>query len=531
MNNPEHNFDNRIKQALENYQAPYQPDDWLIMQDKLDGNDKKSRPKFAIFPFKITLGLLFVAFAALIGTAGIGFQQWQELPSTASKSNVSSLQENATSANTDLSSAEINSGINQAGFTMPSSESVDLATATDFEPVTDIAPVLTNAVPIQKSQSLLPVATADIRATAPATPVIPVVLQPSDRLPLPATVKGATLPFLSAISGKLIDDHLPETVKELQLFELPELPVSEETETSAPAPQMPPRLPLITLNTVTAADANGLGIDAPVTAGFSTGLMASYRLSKHFKVTTGALFSYKNLQIDYQPTQSTYENSITINDVPYLQTNNAQQRGFLEMNMVEIPLSIQYQLLPTKKISPYVRAGVSAYLPFKNMVSYNRNSNGLFVQTGSNQTILANFPFVPNPRPTTLGNSTDPLLAQPIIEDIENTDIPLPTNYDSPLQSYWVNSQPDYQTNLTATQYVQIENAPGINRPIWDIVHLSLGMNYQINRHWGIMAETQVKGSLLRHRFDTKLPIQLQADGGQRLFTASMQVGVAYSFK
>jgi len=525
MNNPDNQFEKRIKQALENYQVPYQPDDWLLMQEKLDRQNEKERPKFFIFPYKTTLGLLSVFFAVVIGTAGIGFQHWNQSsePLTAGKK---------ASSKTEMSKEMPLTATEHVNETVIETDKTTVI-PTVFETASfdPIVPVSNGVATFESTDNFKSALPENMRVTSSAIPAQTFVSKPVDNQPLPVVNPFQFVPAIHSISGKPVMLPLPDAIKSLQNDIVPELSTEEETETSAPAPQLPARLPLITLSAHSAADANTFGNNDPVTAGISSGLMVSYRLNKHFRLSAGAMFSHKNLKTNYQPPKNMLENTIVITDYSNMPENIPPQQSVVKLNMVEIPLSVQYLLLPNKKFSPYIRAGVSAYLPFKNMVNYYRSSNGVFVQSGAVQTILSDFPYIPSHQTVNPGNNVDPLLQQPIIQDLENTDLPNPFGLNNPLQNYWINSLPDYQTNLTANQFVQIEDAPGINRPIWDVVHLSLGMNYQINRSWGIMAETQMKGTLMKHRFDTKLPVQLQPQGGQRLYSASLQLGVSYSFK
>ncbi len=350
--------------------------------------------------------------------------------------------------------------------------------------------------------------------------------------PNATTITTPLLAFLPTLkTGLVTAQTTPKQVKELQNLIINPEQAAAAQPIIAIAPKLPPQLGKLTLAAVTSTDVNWLSGNQQ-SGGFSSGLNLNYAIGKHWGISAGTLFSQKKWLV--LPKQiNSINNTNELTNFGSTEIRNNKEQNSIMMNMVEIPVSLTFNILPGKKISPYLRAGVSAWLPVQNMVSYTQYNHGSLSQTGTaNQTILANMPFTPNPRPnSTLLNDNDPLLSTPVIYD-DITDLPTSPNiYNSQFQNYWINSNPDFQSVVYATEHIQIPNAPGINQPVWDIVHLTAGVNYHIGQQWLLLAETRFSASITRHRFDAKLPTSLQPVQGQRLFSGSMTVGFAYRFK
>lgn len=558
MINPEHKFDHEIKRALENYQAPYQPDDWLLMEQMLDHAEERASiplPQKGITTLRNSV--LVLSFVCLmLMSAGLVYQRMEYKQPPLPTSMLPAAFTPSQPAQTKVE--QLNNSITATTYSTPNS-----GTANSTSISTEIALLQTHHTTANalhntalKPPAALPhnnVASPNAfnlllsAANAPLLPYATATQTHNNRLGV--TIANATngglyteansapqaaalLAFLPTLKTDFVTAQTtPKQVKALQTLIInPEQPAAAEPIVAI-APKLPPKSGRLALAAVTSTDANWLSGNQQ-SGGFSSGLNLSYAIGKHWGISAGALFSQKKWVVRTGQHNS-INNTTEINNFDNPEIWNSKEQSSIMMNMLEIPVSLTFNILPGKKINPYLRAGVSAWLPFQNMVSYNQYNYGSLSQTGTaNQTILANMPFTPNPRPnSTLLNDSDPLLSTPVIYD-DITDLPASPNiYNSHFQDYWINSNPDFQSVMVATEYIQIPNAPGINQPVWDIVHLTAGVNYHIGKQWLLLAETRFSSSITRHRFDAKLSTPLQPTQGQRLFSGSMTVGFAYRFK
>lgn len=593
MKDLNYNFDNKIKRALENYEAPYQPDDWLLMEDKLNAAEDTKRPTLVLFPGRRIIKLLFTGalFFVLAGGAGIGYYQWQNhnyqsaitqnsaqlLPQTPNgKTPPVPAQEQAAaptpaSGNKIATKTATNSSVisktaqgqtvNPAGSTaaklsQQATGSYEPASATynqtlqtsgssflsrsSREPLANRLYTNANNLPLQQETTAITNNTGNLPpANAPASEFAANNQHSAGSLTAPAKVytelKNTATPLKTA---PILLQTLPATEvltlpeKEAKILPAQQVPIvpGKPVLAAAPAPQFPAALPRFGAGAYTAANANWLQNNTPL-AGVSYGIQFSYRFARHWSVAAGIGAGYKELNLTTHNANNNLQfdpNQLTdsINTI-----NNATQRynALLQLNMAEIPVSVQYYLLPGKRFSPFAAAGFSVYLPFNNRLTYERSVISWYSSGNTAlQSVIAAIPFSPDPRPVTNTNpDNDPLVNNPNIYDIEEEAV----FNNNPFNSYWVNSLPDYQSSITATAVNQLTQIPEAKRPMFDVIHLTLGANFKVSNRLQLWGATQFSGTVKQHKLYSIPEAGHQNITPQRLFTASAQFGVTYLFK
>ncbi|OWY20870.1 hypothetical protein C7N43_13120 [Sphingobacteriales bacterium UPWRP_1] len=581
MKDINHNFDNKVKRALENYEAPYQPDDWLLMDAMLDAAEESKRPTLVLFPGRRIIKLLFTgALFLVLAGAGIGYYQWQNQP--VPPNNIASNMPPALPAEqpqgytaAPASGVDapkvLSSGANTALKTKNAQGSLsNTATQSKTSVTTSSKPAGTTRLTPQNQDFAAPPAAASLKTGAglasksghqsgtrpPQTGSTPLLSglyaeqanAGAGFAPVSAAVASSPVHTTALPAGtptpanlKNTPEQLPQKLQSIKAAALPlpradiQLPppqmpaVAQPALTAAaPAPQFPPAaLPRFSAGAYTAADANMLQENNHALAGISVGMQGTFRFARHWSIAAGAGFSYKKMHINIgnppnynqpaEPTDTTFDPNYA----------NAYYNATLQMSMAVIPLTVQYHLLPGKKISPFAGIGYSVYLPYKNMLTYNRLLSSRHVSDlTSPQSLLANTPFTPDPRPVSGNNpDNDPLVDNPNIYDIEEET----ASNNNALNNYWVNSQPVYEANLAANTVNQ-QPITEANRPMFDVVHLELGMDYRISKHFRLSAVTRLSGTVKQHRFVNQ-PQMRQISAEQRLFTGSIQLCLSWFFK
>lgn len=578
MKDINHNFDNKIKHALESYEAPYQPDDWLLMDAMLDAAEEAERPTLVLFPGRHIIKLLFAgALFLVLAGAGIGYYQSQSRP--AAPNTASNLPPeksgHAAAPNAGADSPKVSpSGIyttqktesTQVGLSNTEAQ-IKTAVATTGSQPAGIAPLkmqnLTLAAPpagntssetgasgwVSKSGRLgsaeppqtgnnTPLPDLYAAQTNAGTGFMPAGV--SENTPLhttPATAGSQTTATL-----KNAPKQLAQRVQSIKATSLslppsaiqlpqPKLPVIAQPPltAAAPPPQFPAAaLPRFSAGVYTAADVNMLQKNNHALAGMSSGIQGTYRFARHWSIAAGAGLSYKKMNIDIGRPLN-YDQSAELTDTAFAPSYvNAYHNATLQMNMAVIALTVQYHLLPDKKISPFAGIGYSVCLPYKNMLTYKSLLSSAYASDiTSPQSVLATMPFTPNPRPASGNNNPDhdPLVDNPNIYDIEEETV----FNNNPLNNYWVNSQPVYEADLTANTVNQ-QQITEANRPLFDVLHLELGIDYQVSKHLRLSGVTRLSGTVMPHRFINQPQIS-QVNTQQRLFTGSVQIGLSWLFK
>ena len=499
MNNPEkayNRFESELRHALNDYEVPFNPDDWALMEEELRRKNGGAAAWFAQRKWWIAA----TALALLLGT-------WQ----FANYWNSPSLSHNLNTLPTPTAP----SSLPTTKAVVPAMGDVstpDLST----RPKSAISPALPAATaPVSKKRPSMPTAQAPAAttkqqdSTTTATNIgiaqlttIPasVAARPTNGIGLTAnnvpTTNNSTNPLDdkgTAIATSIQADQAPPTIAidqsvaataqvpsateatdtQQPVFEGASLvadPAATETATESEAetkvePKSTKKYPAIkkpkkrvsAFYAMPTASVDGNFLSGrPLRLGTTLGLSLNYQFSRHWSIETGVAYTQKNFQMTTAFDQ-------------YKPVFPEQYRAeFARMLFVEIPLVVKFHVPAySDECLPYVGIGNSIFLPIEKHYTYS----------------------LIDPPPT-------------VIEGMN------PAYY---------NPEPP----------AELDPEPEV---LWRTIHLKAGASFKLNKKWRLNIESQFKASLDALHLGEDNPIIEKNSLRYTLYSFGLQTGLNYRF-
>ncbi len=227
----------------------------------------------------------------------------------------------------------------------------------------------------------------------------------------------------------------------------------------------------IVLGIHTTVEINSLNLMHTLRPGTTTGLSVEWRANDQWSLETGGYYTRKRFQTNLEHVLSFVDISNTIRQ---------QERLFADMELIEVPLLVKYRFSTLKSITPYISAGLSAYIPIRDKHKYENSA----AMTSPETVLIKSF-------------TADGML-------------PPPTNS-------------EYTSTVMFGNYDYQYTEQNTSRSYWDIVNLRVGVNYPLSNRLNIGLESQFKTSLLGHKF------KHNAITSKRIYSLGLQLGVTCS--
>ena len=242
------------------------------------------------------------------------------------------------------------------------------------------------------------------------------------------------------------------------------------THSSTPIPNVVKKnVGRVSIGLYGSADLNFLDFSTGMEGGTSSGVEVKIKSKKNEKLAlvTGVGYSHKKFKTKDVPNNPmmSFLNTEVFGDP----SNKTVTNTFVsEMEMVEIPVQVQYTMgKQAKKVQPYVEAGITAYIPISQHYTY---------QSSSNWDRLYESSIAPNPDQA-VGYISEANVGLEINGEYENVS----------------------------------------NKPYLGVANLNAGVNLQLSERINVHLEGQVKSSVVNHKLDRSIPEREIDFGGSSL--------------
>lgn len=454
-------MEERLRRELSKYEASFEPDDWMLMEEKLDEADA-SYFAFARHPyFRLAAAALFLL------TSLYGIESWinNYFPTSIDNNgytHTTSIDDNTPkSSNKALTTINANSNsIGENGYDHNKESSIsNEAIPVGNESNTVIA--FTNTSPNYSA-----VSNNDWHSYLTGGGIIN---NQNDRLN--EGQLGDSFTSLAAYSERTMS-RLPIAIPYNEAL------VQMEDRTIRKKRRMPgkrtvrtkitrsltPKIPesnhsKVSIGIYASADRNFLDFSSSMQGGTSSGIEVKIKPKEegHFSFVTGVGYSRKKFKTEDVPNNPLM--SFLRSESFGSQNENTTSTFTSEMEVVEVPLLVQYALgKQSKKVQPYVEAGTTIYVPVNQQYTYRSTSNWDQVYTAQ-----------------------------------------IPPNQN-------VDEGTGYISEANVGLEIRGEHKNGSNKPYLGIANVNAGVNVKLSKRVNVHVEGQVKGSLGKHKLDRSIP-------------------------
>ncbi len=208
------------------------------------------------------------------------------------------------------------------------------------------------------------------------------------------------------------------------------------------------------------ADLNFVDFSTAMQSGTSSGVELKIKPKKEGKIAivTGVGYSRKKFKTTDVP-NNPLMSFLNVEGFGNETDKNVTSTFTSEMEVVEVPLLLQYELgKESKKVKPYIEAGATVYVPVNQQYTYQSTSNW-------DQTYAASIP--------------------PNQENIEGA---------------------GYISEANVGLEIRGEHTSGSQKPYLGIANVNTGVNVRLSNRVNVHVEGQIKTSLVKHKLDRSIP-------------------------
>ncbi|MEZ4887601.1 MAG: outer membrane beta-barrel protein [Chitinophagales bacterium] len=477
-------MEEKLRRELLKYEASFEPDDWSLMEEKLD----EAEPSYLTYvhhPF-----FRFAAAALFLLSSLYGIESWITPYSSYNNGIYTSRTDNSNSNNNISENLASVDSANEQGENQNSS-------LTNIEQINEIDEknlhynsIIPSQLAVFSNNSRVNIfenSTNSERYTAMDNEYV----LTDNFVTLAAHTQRKMLAIPMAIPYNSSTVYVEDITKRSKRRMPGKRTIRTKIRTSLPPTITKSNAGNVRVGLYTSADINFLDLNAASQCGTSSGIEVTVKPKKEgkFAFVSGVGYSRKKFKTKDVP-NNPLMSFLNVEDYGNAENKNVTNTFTSEMEVIEVPLLVQYTLgKGSKKIQPYIEAGATAYIPINQHYTY--QSTSTWDQKYPNQ----------------------------IPPDMENI-------------------AGGYISEANVGLEIRGEHDNVSTKPYLGIANVNAGVNLRLSERISVHVEGQVKSSIVKHKLDRSIPeteLNVGLVGGndnkfnnrKGLHTLGLQLGVS----
>ncbi|MGB0929642.1 MAG: outer membrane beta-barrel protein [Chitinophagales bacterium] len=487
-------MEERLRRELSKYEASFEPDDWMLMEEKLDEADA-SYFAFASHPyFRLAAAALFLL-TSLYGVESLISTYFST--SNDNYTHITPIDRDNQKKDETIKSIVNSSGIsNENGYEYNNESSINKAT-TSIGNSTDVDIALNIQTNYRDSSNKnwnsysteeqeFEIQSEKLNGQKSSENFISLAAHSERRM--------SRLPIAIPFNENLvqIEDRIIRKKRRMPGKRTVRTKITHSLTSSPSVPKS--NQSKVSIGLYTSIDKNFLDFSTTMQSGVSSGIEVKIKPKEDgkFSLITGVGYSRKKFKTEDVPNNPlmSFLRLGGFGD----RTENTTSTFTSEMEVVEVPLLVQYTFgKESKKVQPYIEAGTMVYIPINQQYTYRSTSSW-------NQTYTSQIP------PNQIGGDGT-----------------------------------GHVSEANVGLEIRGEHKNGSSKPYLGIANVNAGVNVQLSKRVNAHIEGQVKGSLGKHKLDRSIPeteLNIGLSGGNTisennfnnrkgLYTLGLQLGVS----